>query len=189
MHEEKTSKVRTCCGTDEISHNRTLYILKARNGKGGGYKLAFDFDNESLTLKELRLIVKKMDNNFLKLKNEIENELGRPLDIGEENTLKGLYYFDKDVKLKGQIESEPEPIRPIAERALRDIKARMKKQCLCRNGCNRPAIKSRLVYAECHNRDMRANYLRHKIEHEKWRQKTFAKKPQQAGNPDKEAVK
>lgn len=58
MHDEKTSQVKTCCGTDEIEHNRTLYCLKARNGKGGGYKLAFDFDSESLTLRELGLIVK-----------------------------------------------------------------------------------------------------------------------------------
>ena len=58
MHDTKTSKVKSCCGTDEIEHNRTLYILKARNGKGGGVKLAFNFENESLTLKELGLIVK-----------------------------------------------------------------------------------------------------------------------------------
>lgn len=58
-HEAKTSRVRTACGTTDIEHNKTLYILKARNGKGGGFKLAYDFDNESLTLRELGLILGK----------------------------------------------------------------------------------------------------------------------------------
>ena len=58
-HESKTSKVRTAVGTDEIEHNRTLYILKARNAAGMGMKLAYQFDSDSLTLKELGLIQKE----------------------------------------------------------------------------------------------------------------------------------
>jgi 5S rRNA maturation endonuclease (ribonuclease M5) len=58
-HEAKTSRVRAACGTTEIGHNKTLYVLKARNGRGGGLKLAFQFDAESLTLRELGLIVGK----------------------------------------------------------------------------------------------------------------------------------
>jgi hypothetical protein len=55
-HEPKLDKVRTPVGTDEMEHNRTLYILKARNGKGMGMKLAYQFDSESLTLSELGII-------------------------------------------------------------------------------------------------------------------------------------
>jgi hypothetical protein len=58
-HEEKQSKVRTAVGTTEMAYNRTLHILKARNGKGMGLKLAFEFDPDSLTLKELGLIMRE----------------------------------------------------------------------------------------------------------------------------------
>jgi len=58
-HEEKTSKVKTCVGTTGLSHNRTLHILKARNAMGTGYKLAFRFEGDSLTLAEVGLIVKE----------------------------------------------------------------------------------------------------------------------------------
>lgn len=58
-HESKESKVKTACGTTEISHNRTVCILKARNGKGHGMSIAADFDSETLTLKEHGLIIKK----------------------------------------------------------------------------------------------------------------------------------
>jgi 5S rRNA maturation endonuclease (ribonuclease M5) len=58
-HEEKQSKVRTAVGTTEMAYNRTLHILKARNGKGMGLKLAFEFDSDSLTLKEIGLIQKE----------------------------------------------------------------------------------------------------------------------------------
>ena len=40
-------------------HNRTLHILKARNGRGQGCKIAFNFDPNSLLLDEYGLIVKK----------------------------------------------------------------------------------------------------------------------------------
>lgn len=58
-HAEKTSDTKTACGTTGIEHNRTLHILKARNGRGQGLQLAFDFDSESLTLHELGIILRK----------------------------------------------------------------------------------------------------------------------------------
>jgi hypothetical protein len=58
-HDEKQSKVRTAVGTTFMTYNRTLHILKARNGKGMGLKLAFEFDSDSLTLKEIGLIQKE----------------------------------------------------------------------------------------------------------------------------------
>jgi len=58
-HEAKVSRVKTACGTLDLEHNKTLYILKARNGKGGGFKLAYDFDAESLSLHEVGLIMGK----------------------------------------------------------------------------------------------------------------------------------
>jgi 5S rRNA maturation endonuclease (ribonuclease M5) len=62
-HEEKASKVKTAVGTTEMAYNRTLHILKARNGIGMGLKLAFQFNSESLTLDELGVIVKEQKNN------------------------------------------------------------------------------------------------------------------------------
>ena len=56
MHDPKMSEIKTSCGTTEVEHNRTLYILKARNGKGGGFKLAFQFEPENLKLSELGAI-------------------------------------------------------------------------------------------------------------------------------------
>jgi len=61
-HEEKSSKVKTTVGRTEMTYNRTLHILKARNGKGMGLKLAFEFDSETLRLNELGLIVKDKKN-------------------------------------------------------------------------------------------------------------------------------
>ncbi|MBL7186282.1 MAG: AAA family ATPase [Phycisphaerae bacterium] len=58
-HPEKTSQVKTDCGTADVLHNRTLHLLKVRNGKGQGMKLAFNFKGESLTLREEGIIVKK----------------------------------------------------------------------------------------------------------------------------------
>jgi hypothetical protein len=60
-HEEKSSKVKTAVGRTEMTYNRTLHILKARNGKGMGLKLAFDFDSETLRLNELGLVVKERE--------------------------------------------------------------------------------------------------------------------------------
>ena len=58
-HESEFSRVRAACGTSEVEHDRTLYILKARNGRGGGFRLAFQFEPENLTLRELGVILPK----------------------------------------------------------------------------------------------------------------------------------
>ena len=58
-HDKKTSTVKMACGTIEAEHDRTLRILKSRSGKGTGIKLAFEFDSESLTLKELGIILRE----------------------------------------------------------------------------------------------------------------------------------
>jgi len=57
-HEEKTNLVEGDCGTTETGHNRTLHLLKCRNGAGQGKKIAFEFNVDSLTLRELGLIRK-----------------------------------------------------------------------------------------------------------------------------------
>lgn len=57
-HEDKESKVKAPCGTAELQHNRTVRIEKARNGRGTGCRLAFEFSKDSLTLSELGIIMK-----------------------------------------------------------------------------------------------------------------------------------
>ena len=59
MHEDKLSSIKTPIGTDSMTHNRTMHILKARNGRGGKCKLGFYFNDESLLEDELGLIIKK----------------------------------------------------------------------------------------------------------------------------------
>lgn len=55
-HEIKTSTIHTPLGPSEYRHNRTIHILKANNGRGCGFRLAFDFDADNLTLSEIGLI-------------------------------------------------------------------------------------------------------------------------------------
>lgn len=57
--EIKSSKVRTPCGTIEREYNRTLHILKARNGIGQGARLAYNFASDSLTLTESGIIIRE----------------------------------------------------------------------------------------------------------------------------------
>ncbi len=57
--DKKTSNVTMAVGTIEIEHNRTIHILKARDGRGTGLKLAFNFDGQSLTLREEGVIVRR----------------------------------------------------------------------------------------------------------------------------------
>lgn len=59
IHDEKVSSVRTSCGTIEVSHNRTVHVLKARNGAGGGMQIAYQFNSDDLKMKEFGFIVKK----------------------------------------------------------------------------------------------------------------------------------
>ena len=49
-----------------------------------------------------------MNALFEKLKQKVEEDLGRSLEQPEEIELKGLYYFGKGVKLKNQLESDVE---------------------------------------------------------------------------------
>ena len=58
-HDEKTGQVKTCCGTGEATYNRTLHVLKARNAKGSGCRLAMTFRGDTLTFSEHGLIVKR----------------------------------------------------------------------------------------------------------------------------------
>ena len=60
-HEPKESLVSSCVGRSTLEHNRTIRIEKARNGKGAGCRLAYNFDAGSLTVQELGLIVKEQD--------------------------------------------------------------------------------------------------------------------------------
>ena len=57
-HPEKKSDIITDCGTIALKHDRTLYILKARNAPGVFKKIAFNFDKDTLTLCEVGLIKK-----------------------------------------------------------------------------------------------------------------------------------
>lgn len=59
IHDPKSSPVFSPCGSTEADHNRTLLILKARNGKGAGAKIACSFDPHTLRLKEEGVIIKK----------------------------------------------------------------------------------------------------------------------------------
>jgi hypothetical protein len=61
FHAGKYSNVMKKGQTDTLQHNRTMHILKARNGKGQGMRLAFDFKGDSLCLEEIGVIVKKGD--------------------------------------------------------------------------------------------------------------------------------
>jgi hypothetical protein len=60
-HEPKESLIRTDVGTGELEHNRTVRIEKARNGRGTGCRLAYKFDPETLTMREVGLIVKRKE--------------------------------------------------------------------------------------------------------------------------------
>lgn len=61
-HNEKTSQVKSSCGTIDQDYNRTLHILKARNGKGQGARLAYSFAGDTLKLNELGIIAKGKNN-------------------------------------------------------------------------------------------------------------------------------
>ena len=67
-----------------------------------------------------------MDAQFVKLKQEVETDLGRSLEQHEEIELKALYYFGMAVKLKNQLESEPQHISEILPAVMADIERRMK---------------------------------------------------------------
>lgn len=56
--EPKESTVKVGLGSTSYTHNRTLHLLKARNGVGQGLKIAMNFESDSLTLKEFGVIRK-----------------------------------------------------------------------------------------------------------------------------------
>ncbi len=61
-HDSKKSNVLIADGysaTEEIEHNRTLIILKSRDGAGTNSRIAFDFSSDDLKLYESGLILKK----------------------------------------------------------------------------------------------------------------------------------
>lgn len=65
-HPTKLSAVKTACGTDEQTHNRTIWLLKTRSGEGEHLRLAYKFqtgkdehDDGALTLRELGIIIKR----------------------------------------------------------------------------------------------------------------------------------
>ena len=56
--ESHSGVVRTAVGTVEITYNRTLYVLKARNGHGDA-KFAFQFDPQGLTISEKGVVIRE----------------------------------------------------------------------------------------------------------------------------------
>jgi hypothetical protein len=69
-----------------------------------------------------------MDAQYEKLKQEVEADLGRPLEVEEEIEVKALFYFGKGVNLKNELDSKPERIGDICTRVLADIRRRMERQ-------------------------------------------------------------
>jgi len=60
-HDDKESSVESGGCAGETTHNRTVTICKARNGRGvEGRRLAFDFSRQTLQLRELGLIRRKV---------------------------------------------------------------------------------------------------------------------------------
>lgn len=56
-HKPKAETLMVSTGRESLEFNRTLHILKARNGTGEKVKLAFQFRRESLTLEEIGQVV------------------------------------------------------------------------------------------------------------------------------------
>ena len=69
-----------------------------------------------------------MDAQLEKLKREIETDLGRPLEVSEEIEMKALYYFGKGLKLKNELESEPELLGDICKRVPEDMRSSMERR-------------------------------------------------------------
>lgn len=57
-HAEKTGNFKTSCGTTERTYNRTMHLLKARNGRGQGVRIACNFEADTLKLTEIGIITK-----------------------------------------------------------------------------------------------------------------------------------
>lgn len=63
-HDPKKSSVKTACGTIEETHDRTVWILKSRDGSGTGSRLAYWFNKDNLTLSEIGQIQHGKKNKF-----------------------------------------------------------------------------------------------------------------------------
>jgi hypothetical protein len=59
METQQQKKIKTACGTVEAEHDRTIWILKSRDGSGTNSRIAFEFNKNSLTLNELGIIARK----------------------------------------------------------------------------------------------------------------------------------
>lgn len=62
-HPMKASWVVTPCGSDDVKHDRTLWILKSRDSGGMWGKIAMQFEQDGLTIRESGLIVRKDSHN------------------------------------------------------------------------------------------------------------------------------
>ena len=60
--ESKDVTVRGACGRHEAKIDRILHLLKVRNGRGGGYKIGFQFDPTCLMLAEQGVLLKEKSN-------------------------------------------------------------------------------------------------------------------------------
>lgn len=58
-HDERTGPVKNVGGTVPESYDRTLHLLKVRNGIGRGLRIAMRFETDCLSFTELGVIVKK----------------------------------------------------------------------------------------------------------------------------------
>jgi 5S rRNA maturation endonuclease (ribonuclease M5) len=58
-HEPKYSRIHYSTGTQDDQHNRTLWILKSRDGSGTNSRIAYDFIGDNLTMRELGRIERK----------------------------------------------------------------------------------------------------------------------------------
>ncbi len=57
-HDDKCKQVKSSLGTIATNYDRTMHILKSRDGSGHGRKLAYRFNLDNLTITELGVIVK-----------------------------------------------------------------------------------------------------------------------------------
>lgn len=60
--DDKPVTIRTCLGKMQTPANRAVHVLAARNSKGRGKRIAYMFSPETLTFKEIGLIVKEQKN-------------------------------------------------------------------------------------------------------------------------------
>ena len=84
-----------------------------------------DFERRGNCLEKTQRGKRVVQAQLEKLKQEIEADLGRTMDVGEEIETKALFYFAKAVELKNQLEFEAQHIREILPEVMMDIRSRM----------------------------------------------------------------